>query len=328
MTRSRILVSVPLAVAAAALGVASTAAGTLATAYRPALIVFSSQAGFVITTPHGAAPTADVEVLVPAGYDASLGQAVGTRIGTIRGWISDRGATGIFDGTIKVDDPSSPANACDPGSRDAVWTASLSDGKSSLSFQIYLRHPAHQPTELHWCLPESAPQLNTFDFAFTGIFRVPSHGHLLWDARFTPYDSSTGAIARGSRVSARALVRLPEVAVLHAGYSRKTHRYVLTGKVSEGGAPVGAEIQLSVAVGSGSFRPIRHARVRSDAVSGRFTYSGRSSARLPVHFRAHATPGNRDLSSQGCPPDSDNVPCARSTLASWEKDSNIATIRP
>lgn len=330
MTKFRILVPVALAVAAAALGVASTPAGTLTTAYKPGLLVSSwpdARAHLSITTPYGAAPTADVELLVPAGYGANLGQAAGTPIATISGRILDRGATASFDGTIKVDDPNVPSNACDRAGRDAVWTASLSNGTKSLSFQIYVRHLANRPTELHWCLPENAPQLNTVDFVFTAIFGAPSRGKLLWDARFTPYDPDTGAVAEGSRVSARALVRLPEVAVIHAGYSRSSHRYVLTGKVSEGGVPVSAEVELSVGVGSGSFTPIRHARVRSGG-SGKFTYSGRLSARHPVHFRAKVATGNRDLSKQGCPADSANVPCVHSTLAIWGKDSNIATIRP
>jgi hypothetical protein len=325
VTRSRILGSLALAVAAAALGVASTSAGTLFTAYKPGLMVASHGIGFVITTPYGAAPTADVELFVPAGYGADLGQAIGAPIGTITAGILDRGAAAPFTGTVKVDDPNLPANACDVAGRDAIWTASLSNGKTSLSFAIYVRHPANQPTELHWCLPAGAPQLNTVAVAFTDVFSVPISGTLLWDARFTPYDRETGAVARGSRVSARALVRLPHVTVLHAGYSRGSHRYVLTGQVSEGGAPVDAEVELSVAVGSGSYLPIRHVHVRSDR-NGNFTYSGRLSARHPVHFLAHVTAGLR--TKQGCPPDSGNVPCVHSTLAPWEKFSNIATVRP
>lgn len=326
-----------LLVGMAAAAVSAAAAEGRATrsvvAYRPSLVVTTGQGvardetRFAITSAFGAPATAEVELLIPPGYQPSLSQPVGAGIGTVSGYANDRGATPPYGGTIIAADPHAPTAGCDTSAHEAVWGVSLSNAAgSSFGFTIYVSAAPDGTSVLHWCLPSTAPQLNYLAFDLHGVFTPPTRGSYIWDGRFAPYDPSSGSVIDSEQVSALALVRLPQVVRLRANYARRTHRYVLHGTVTEDGKPVRARILVSRSVAGRPFFSTRAGVTRSNA-AGVFTLSGRLSAQRVVAFRANAVADFRDI-SKSCVKDINNDPCVHETLSVWQRDSNTATVRP
>ena len=328
MTALRRLLLVGL-VAAAGIPVVSGAAAPKTTPYKPALNVTSgvavgrTETRFSISTAFGAPATADVEIIVPAGYAANLKQPTGAQLGTLNGYINDRGLTPPYQGTITAATPQSP-NACDSAA-GVVWTATLQNQTGSFAFTIYVQHFAGQATVLRWCLPQNAPQLSVLTFDLTGVFAQPSKGKLLWDARFTPYDPATGKVFDYQQVAALSLVLLPETVRLTASYARRTHHYTLHGRVLEDGQPVHARIVVSRSIGGGPFLSNRSGLTMSNA-AGTFTLTGSLSTRRAVAFKAQAVA--QPQARLRCAHDNNNVPCVDETHAIWANDSNVVTIKP
>ena len=329
MPAARRLLIVTLVAAAAGVPVMAGSAAESAIPYKPALNVTvgadlgRTETRFSISTAFGAPATADVEITVPAGYAATLSQPVGAQVGILNGYINDHGLTSPYRGTITVANPQSP-NSCDSAG-GAVWSADMRNQAGSFTFTIYVQHFAGQATVLHWCLPQDAPQLSVLAFDLTGVFSQPTKGTFLWDGRFTPYDPTTGKVFDFQQVAALSLVRLPETVRLTASYLRRTHRYILRGRVLEDGHPVHARIVVARSVHGGPFLSNRTGVTTSNA-AGTFELTDRLSTRLPVAFRAHATP--QYPAQLRCGHDINNVPCVGETHAIWEKNSNVVIIRP
>lgn len=177
------------------------------------------------------------------GYHPNHSAAVGIQIGQLTGMINDRGKTPGLAGHSDRRRPQYLGGDCSASGHSAAWTATLTNSNGSFSFPIFVDALIGQPTELHWCLSKSAPQLNTLMFNLSGVSRArptasPSGG------RFTPYDPATGNVIDGEQVSALTEVRLPQLVTLHASFSRRTQRYVVAGSVTENGKPVRARVLL------------------------------------------------------------------------------------
>ena len=330
---SRLLVGAfGMAVAAAVVALPSSPATR---PFIPRLLVSSYGASdradtrFSTYVQHGAPATAEVDLYVPAAYVATLGQTPGSQIGTISGLAEDRGLTAPFtSGTVLVADASEYANTnCDSAAHSAVWVASLRSSTTTLTFPIFVRAQAQQPTELHWCLPKDGPQLASVSFDLHGVLIAPARGRYVWDARFSPYDPKTGSVVSSEQASSLVTVRLPQRVALSVRYSHKTHVYRLRVHATADGEGARGEVRIFRSVDGGPFITTRATGgTPMLTTTGTFTFSGHLSTTKDVRLRAHFVanpPTNRN-----CGSDINGVPCVSSTGADWETDSNTVTIHP
>jgi hypothetical protein len=237
-------------------------------------------------------------------------------------------AAPFTSGTVVVADPAAYATTtCDTAHHDAVWVATLRSSATTFTFPIFVRALAGQPTELHLCFAATDPRLATLAFDLHGVFQGPVSGSSLWDGRFTPYDPETAAEVAGQQVSSLVTVELPQRVSLRVAYSRRTHTYRVTGAATQNGAGARGYVRLFRSVGGGPFTTNREiGGIAKLTESGRFAYTGRLSTTRAVRFRAHfiANP----ILGRNCGKDINGVPCANATTSGWEKDSNVATLRP
>ena len=327
-----------LTILAVAVALGATAAGArsgvrVSPPYAPALKVISGpgvaagQTFFRVARAFGAPATADAAVWVPAGYRPTLGQAVGTQVGTVQGDLYDH-VTPSYAGTVTAADPATPDGECDTAGRSAAWIVTMKNTVSTFSFVVAVRAAAGQPTQLHWCFPKDAPRFDNLSFRLDGVFTTPARGEHLWDGRFTPYDPVTGAVNEGAQVSALALVRLPQLVRLKATYSASTRGYVLAGRATEDGKPVvHGPVIVSESIAGSPFRAGNRIATYTSR-NGTFTVAGRLDTRKPVRFRVNVTAGSRDLSKPSCGLDVNGTPCVHEFFAEWAKDSNVVAIRP
>jgi hypothetical protein len=105
-------------------------------------------------------------------------------------------------------------------------------------------------------------------------------------------------VARADGVGAAALVRLPHTVTLRASYSKRSHRYLLRGSVTESGVGL-RHASVRLFIGTRSHALHSFARVITDQ-QGRFSYSGKLSAKRPVRFKATARAADRVISRPHC----------------------------
>jgi hypothetical protein len=309
--------------AAAALASLVPLAGARTTpTYRPSLSVSPAPAGSVRFEVRRSATdlaTYTTEIRVPHAYGATLGQPVGTVIGHVRA------GSAPDSGTLTVAKPD-PGNGCfSVADGDTAWDVDLDDGTRTLTFQIYLLPFAGDVTLLRYCLPPDATELESIAYTVTGVFREPARGTQVWRAQLYPYTAGGEIVDNATGVGAAALVRLPHVVTLAASYSGRTHRYVVHGSVTESGSAVGnAPVRLSSGTKGHALRAF--ARVTTDA-KGRFSFTGKLSAKNPVRFRASARVAARAVSAPRCAP-INGWPCTTETASSWAHDSHTVVVRP
>ena len=174
---------------------------------------------------------------------------------------------------------------------------------------------------------EDRAKLSSLAFELHGVFAQPRRGESLWDARLTPYDPTGNTALGAKQVSSLVLVRLPQRVKLAAYYSTTTHRYVVSGRVTEDTRPIQGPVTVWRTLGAGPL-DTRHATLTHTDPNGRFTLTERIRTRQEVRFLAHAIAPGRDLSKPTCGLDKNGVPCVSKTLAVWEKNSNTVTVPP
>jgi hypothetical protein len=317
--------------AAAAVGAASLAAlagGASSTTYKPYLYVSPASAGsvqFEIRRGPTDLATYDADIRVPFEYGARLDQPVGTVVGRVAADTLVRGASAPYTGTLTVG-KAAPNNGCfSVTSDDTAWNVTLANGTRSFAYQVYVRAFAGDVTMLRYCLPPDSLDLDSISYTIAGVFKQPARGNYAWRGQFYPYTATGEVVDNAAGVGAAALMRLPHVVALAASYSRRSHRYVLSGSVTEGGLRVSqSSVLLSVATKSHAFRTF--ARVKTDK-RGSFTYSGKLSARNLVRFRAHAQVAGRVISPPHCP-SINGWPCVSETVSWWANDSRAVSVRP
>ena len=126
--------------------------------------VLAGDTHFSLLTDARGPATADVDLYIPAAFTPTLTQPVGTELGQLSASVLDHGLTQPYTGSLTVANPSTADPSCDSVARSAVWQATLANAASSFSFTLYVRHfpnptapSVPQPTEIHWCLPKTAP---------------------------------------------------------------------------------------------------------------------------------------------------------------------------
>jgi hypothetical protein len=316
--------AVAVAVAsAAAIGGAATGA-----TYKPYLYISSLPAGSVKFEVRLAAtdlPTYTAEIRVPYEYGATLDQPLGTVVGRVAATTLDQGASLPYTGALTVAKPD-PNNGCfSLADDDTAWNVNLTNGTQVFAYQIYVRLHAGDVTLLRYCLPPNAGVLDSVGYTITGVFAEPAHGNYAWRGQFYPYTATGEVVDNAAGVGAAALVRLPHIVALRASYSKRSHRYVLRGSVTESGVDIGhASVRLFIGTRNHALRSF--ARATTDK-SGSFSYSGKLSAKHPVEFKATARAAPRVISPPNCAA-LNGWPCLTQTVSSWANDSRTIAIRP
>jgi hypothetical protein len=317
-------------------------------AYVPRLSVGHAAGASTITiqVPRDDDATARVQFYAPLPYQATLGQAAGTQLGTVAATVQAKAispdAILPLTGAVRADDPTRHvANPCSPGAHAAVWVMALEAAGRTLMVPIYVDPVTAGPEaafarlRMIVCLPppdvpESqggaafGAKLLTAALTLRGVFTAPTSGQHVWPGIFTPYVAGGGQVNAPGTVEARAVVRVPSVLTLNGRITNRRRRILLlSGALTEGGTGIpGATVTISA--GRQSFR------TRTGA-NGRYSTSlVRRGPRRAVTttFRARSVVPARDATSIGCGGQS-LAPrgCVSATIAGFTAVSRAIRIR-
>jgi hypothetical protein len=300
-----------------------------------------------ISVPQATDPIAAITIYVPTGYTMNLSAAANTGIGTevATAFAHDAGLTLPLTGTVTTANPVAPAtDACSPGTHGAIWYQNLSVAGQSLIVPIYVDPTAGAATALGayqmliclppWDVPVGTPgrsfdgaQLLDAKFTVNGIFTAPTSGLAVWHTLFTPYTPGTGKPNLVGTFEARALAGAPSLTLKAA---KKKTGYVVTGKLSEGGLPVGG---TTVVLKRGATATkLSKAGSATTGATGAWSVSGKLAGKKAVYFKASATVGERDATATGCaqplPATVAPAGCASATLSAWTVSSPAAKLKP
>lgn len=347
----------PCALAAIATLVLANAAsaantGTITVWHTPMTLAGSKSTTIHVSVPQAQDPVAAVNIYSGTGYQVNLSQPVGTKIGDVEAtaYSWDSNLTLPLSGTVNVDNPANYATQStqctgSPASA-AVWLMNLSVAGQTTSLPVFV-NPTAGPEQqlggykLSICIPPgdvpagtpgratNGVQLLEAKFTVNGIFTTPAGGGLIkWDTLFTPYVPKRGQVNRAGTFEARAYVPLPIILGLQAKYAKKTKRYTLTGRVSEGGAPVaGLKVNVLSGTKATSLKRLRTVTTNAD---GRYATSGKLKPKRTTFFRVSGSVGERDYTAQGCQnPATAFAPagCVKATLSPWSATSALVRIR-
>lgn len=316
-----------LAVLSGASTVALAFAGSALAAYTPQFIVSHTPSNvsaasttITIKQTRDDDATAKVTFYVPQGYTGVLGQAAGTKLGTVAAHVQ---ATAISqDAILPINgDVISASNAdatvaaastqCTGTTvHSAFWVLALEASGQKLSVPVFIDttagpEAAFAQFKLQVCLPP--PAAATFgakllDAALTlsNVFTAPvSPGQYVWPAFFTPYSSAAGPINAAGTVQSRAVVRLPGQITLKGKITSKKKRIVVfTGSVTENRTGVGgAAVQLLISGQTSSPKTTTKA-------NGSYAFAPlqkrKKAKRSTTTFRARVTVPDRSITAVGC----------------------------
>ena len=300
-----------LLIAAAALGLGF--GGNALAAYNPGLIVSgTSQAtsgGGAMVIGFGQDDADDASAVAtiysPRGYGVTLGQAPGTRLGSLSGSVYTyalRGPRRAVEGTVTADNPAAHvSNPCSPGPHEAVWILEFTLGPGSIRVPIYVDRVTAGPEaafasarmQICWgspYVPPTAfvPSLIVAAFSVQGVFTNPGiRGAYPWNAVFVPYTPGTGTQNQANTAQTTSLVRLPTRLGVTAKRQKRGNRTfaAVTACLTEAGTGVrGVRVNI--------FGGVTARRVRRVAF-GPTNARGCVTRRISVPHARHVLPGPR-----------------------------------
>lgn len=263
--RTGLRLALLVCVSAISLGVA----GTAMAAFTPRLTVnqvasssTSSDTSIKITIPKDDLATLKVTIYVPLGYSATLNQAPGTQVGTVKATAQAKAispdAILPLEGVIKTDNPGNyttvPASIACAGAtpHTAVFLLVLTAAGQTLTVPAYVdsvttgAEAAFASSKITICLPSpdipAASGGATFGakvleagLLLTNVFKAPtSAGRYVWSAIFTPYATNSGIPNPAATVESRAIVSLPTQISIGAKVTNKKKRTIgVIGVVTE-----------------------------------------------------------------------------------------------
>ena len=314
-----------LAVLTGASTLALAFAGSALAAYTPQFIishtpsnVSSASTTITIKQTRDDDATGKVTWYAPLGYTGVLGQAAGTKLGTVAAHVQ---ATAISqDAILPINGDviaASNADAMVAGAstactgtttHSAFWVLALEASGQKLSVPVFIDMIVAGPEavfgtfKFQVCLPP--PAVATFgakllDASLTtsGVLTAPgSPGQYVWPAFFTPYSSSAGPINPAGTVQSRAIVRLPGKITLKGKITSKKKRTAsFTGSVTENGTGVGgAKVQLLIGA------PVAFTATSKANGSYSFLLKKKGKKASATTFRARVTVPERSITAEGC----------------------------
>jgi len=304
------------------------------------------------SVPQSTDPIAALNIYSGTGYNATLTQAPGTKIGTVdaTAFSRDNNLTLPLSGDVLTADPNAAASTSGSAQctglpkSQAVWIMNLGVAGQTLQIPIYVNSTNGAPDQalggfrLSICLPPPDVPQGTPGRAFqgaqlldavltlTGVFTTPTGGGLIkWEGLYTPYNPGVGTPNRAGTFEARGFVPLPIIVGNQVKYKNKKLRtYALGGKVTEGGAPV-AGITLSVFRGPSAGALKRVGSVKTNA-NGVYALAGRiTGPRRTTFFRVSGSVGERDYAA-GCANPAAPGGCVSAKLSKWSATSAVTRL--
>jgi hypothetical protein len=270
--------------------------------------------------------TAKVTFYVPQGYSGVLGQAAGTKLGTVAAHVQ---ATAISQDAIlpingdviaatNADAAVAAASTSCTGTttHSAFWVLALEASGQKLSVPVFVDatagpEAAFAQFKLQVCLPPPAAAAfgaKLLDAALTlsNVFTTPvSPGQYVWPAIFTPYASAAGPANPIGTVQSRAVVRIPGQITLKGKITSKKKRTAsFSGTVRENSTGVGgARVQLLLGSTVGF--------TATTKANGSYAFSLKKKGKKgTTTFRARVTVPARSITAVGCALTIPNLPAA------------------
>jgi hypothetical protein len=317
--------------------------------HTPMVLAGSDSTTIHVSIPQTTDGIAAVNIYVPSGYGATLGQAAGTSIGTVdaTALAHDGGLTLPLSGPVTTEDPSKhTSDACSPGANAAVWNMNLSVAGQTLVVPIYV-NPTAGPAaalgayNLRICLPPWDVPVGTPGRAFNGaqlldakftvnkILTTPTGaGVMKWETLFTPYTPGKGTPNAAGTFETRAFVPIPILLGARVSYVKKKNTWTLSGTVTEGGLPLSG---LTVKISRGpSATKLTAKSSTTTGASGSWKASGKLTPKKTTYFQATASVGERDYTATGCQnPLTPFAPagCVTATLSPWSAKSAVIRLK-
>jgi hypothetical protein len=323
---------------------------TISVSFDPAKLGSSAQTTIHVNVATTADAVAQVNIFAPAGVAANLGAAAGATIGSVDATAiahDQGGLTLPLSGSVVADNPAShTADACSPGTNQAVWIMNLSVAGQTLPIPIYVNPTTGAAAALGaynlkiclppWDVPVGAPgraafgaQLVDARLVLNGIFTSPTTaGTGVWEMITTPWTPGKGTPNPAGTWESRAVVPLPVVLTIKATYSAKKNVWTLTGKLTEGGKPV-PNFTVRIARGPGSKSLPTQSSAKTSA-SGTWKATGKLAPKKTTYFQARASAQERDFTQAGCQNPATSVApagCTGATLPGWTVTSTVARVK-
>jgi hypothetical protein len=334
-----------------AAGAASAApnTGSIAVSFSPMTLGSSSTATIHVSVPQSTDSIAAVNIFTGT-TNVNLGTP-GTQIGSVdaTALAHDAGLNLPLSGPVTADDPAKhTTDACSPGQNQAVWLMNLSAAGQTLPIPIYVNKTSG-PTaalgayNLKICLPPWDTPVGSPGRSFEGaqlldakltlnkmLVAPTSAGVSTWETLFTPYVPGKGTPNPAGTFEARAAIPVPAAIGIKASYSKKTKKWTLSGKVTEGGLPLSSATTLTLLRGTsaGSLKKVGSVKA---AAGGAWKTSGRLTGKKTTYFQVSASVGERDFTATGCQsPQTAIAPagCVSATLSPWSAKSSVVHVKP
>jgi hypothetical protein len=340
-------VAVATLVFATAAFAANTA--TISVWHTPMVLAGSDSTTIHVTIPQTTDGIAAINIFVPSGYGATLGQAPGTTIGNVdaAALAHDNGLTLPLSGAVTTDDPAKhTTDQCSPGTNAGVWNMNLSVAGQTLVVPIYVNPTAGPATALGaynlriclppWDVPVGTPgrafngaQLLDAKFTVNKILTTPTGaGVLKWETLFTPYTPGKGTPNAAGTFEARAFVPIPILLGARVSYVKKKNTWTLSGKATEGGLPLSG-LTVRIARGLSATRLTKQSSAKTGA-TGAWKASGKLIPKKTTYFQVSASVGERDYTATGCQsPLTPFAPagCVTATLSPWSAKSAVVRVK-
>jgi hypothetical protein len=291
--------------------------GSAMASYTPHLVVVQSATGTKIhlTIPKADDATAALVIYSPATATATLGQAVGTQIGTVEAQVNAKAispdAILPLTGTVVVADPANPvlaatATACTgTATHAAIWNLALTAAGQTINVPVFVDATSGAEAALGAgkimvclgspdtgaaCAPTFCSKLLDVNFTVSGIFAASAAPISTWLSTFVPYVPGTATANPAGHVSAVGVQAIP--AFTFAAKVAKNGRVAFSGRVTAGGVPAPGQ---PVAIYSGS------RRLASTKTSATGSYAATAKLRKGSYtLRARLTASDTDVTSQAC----------------------------
>jgi hypothetical protein len=322
---------------------------TISVWHTPMVLAGSDSTTIHVSIPQTTDGIAAVQIYVPSGYGATLGQPAGTSIGNVdaTALAHDGGLTLPLSGPVTTDDPSkTTANLCSPGTNAAVWNMNLSVAGQTLVVPIYVNPTTGPETALGayklkiclppWDVPVGTPgrafngaQLLDAKFTVNKILTTPTGAGLLkWETLFTPYNPGKGTPNAAGTFEARAFVPVPILLGGRVSYVKKKNTWTLSGTATEGGLPLSG-VTVKIARGLSATKLTAKSSAKTGA-TGAWKASGKLIPKKTTYFQASASVGERDYTATGCQsPLTPFAPagCVSATLSPWSAKSAVVRVK-
>ncbi len=324
-------------------------AGSALAAYTPQFIVShtpsnvsSASTTITIKQTRDDDATAKVTFYVPQGYAGVLGQAAGTKLGTVAAHVQ---ATAISQDAIlpingdviaasNVDATVAASSTACTGTatHSAFWVLALEASGQMLQVPVFIDttagpEAAFAQFKLQVCLPPPATatfgaKLLDASLTLSNVFTTPvSPGQYVWPAFFTPYSSAAGPASPAGTVQSRAVVRLSgQIRLTGRITSKKKRTARLSGSVTENSTGiVGVPVQLLI-------NNVVKFRTTSKA-NGSYTFGSlqKRGKKSTSTFQARVTVPARSITAVGCALSIPGLPAAPAGCVSAVASAFTAT---